>query len=67
MEVNCIYLSRGLKDRAFAITKHNTEDLPPAIKLRHTKLMILHAAIVSNNGANKIIVNSLDGDTVFVN
>ena len=28
--------------------------------------MILHAAIASQNGASKVIVNSPDGDTVFV-
>ena len=35
-------------------------------RIRHTKLMILHAAIVSKNGASKIIVNSPDGDTVLL-
>ena len=42
----------------------------PAIKLgriRHTKLMVLHASIASKNGASKIIVNSPDDNTVFVN
>ena len=37
-------------------------------RIRHTKLMILHAAISpKKNGASENIVNSPDGDTVFVN
>ena len=62
-------MHRGLKDKAFAITKHNTEDLSLQSlgKIRHTKQMILYAAIESKYGASRIIVNSPDGDTVFVN
>ena len=61
-------MHRGLKDKAIVITKHNTEGLSLKLlgKIRHTKLMILHAAIASKYGASKIIVNSPDGDTVFV-
>ena len=56
------YLSRGLTDKAFAITKHNTEDIPLQSNLE--KSDILHAVIASKNGASKIIVNSPDGDSV---
>ena len=58
-----------LKDKVFAITKHNIEDklLQSLGRIRHTKLMIHHAVIASKNGASKIIVHSPDSDTVFVN
>ena len=54
-----VYLSGGLKDKAFVITKHNTEYLPQHSKQEESDTqMILHVAITSRNGANKIIVNS---------
>ena len=46
-----------------------THKSTPAIKLgriRHTKLMILLAAIASKTGSSKIIVNNPDGDIVLL-
>lgn len=68
-EEETVYLSGGLKDKAYKVTKDDTSQYLPLQSNQEeadTPRMILHAVISSRNGANTIIVCSPDTDVLVL-